>query len=115
MYWVREEKPFVDRKGRNRSECAQVYILSRCDLRVMRQGANPGREVADSINYVLWEEPLTQTSEIEPLVRRAPQSAVVQVETVNVDVGGQNAPDMRRPPKGRPSLPTTEAEWGDHW
>ena len=43
----------------------------------------------DALNSVAWEERLRQSSEVEPLVRRVLDDAMVEVQAVYVEVGQQ--------------------------
>ena len=59
-------------------------------LRLSR-GTKPVGEKSGEVGYptdaVAWQEQTNQLPEIQPAVGRSPQSEVVQVQTVNVDVG----------------------------
>ena len=55
-----------------------------------------GREVADTADAVLREQPPAQGIEVKPLVRRALEAAVVQVEAVDVDVREQHQRNLHR-------------------
>ena len=64
------------------------------------QGASVDKEsgeVADPVDRVLGEEGLGQLSQIQPLERCAPESAVVEIESIYVDVRDQSLhPDKDR-------------------
>ena len=59
-------------------------------IRVMRRRANKCSEIFDFEDFVMrFENTLTESLEIEPLVRSAPHCPIVEIEAVNIDVGSQ--------------------------
>jgi hypothetical protein len=50
-------------------------------------GSDQCGEVADPVDVVLGQQPPAQLLDIEPLIRRALQTAIEQVEAIDVDVG----------------------------
>ena len=76
----------VHRQPWDRLERSEVSALAHWPLRV-RLSADLGREVTDALELVRWQQRLAQRTEVQPLVRRALETTVVEVETVNVDIG----------------------------
>ena len=73
-------------------ECAEIGLLPCALAGVGGAIGNQGREVADAVNLVLGHEVLTQREQIEPPIWRTLQTAIVEVESVDVEIG----PHLRR-------------------
>lgn len=82
----------MDADGRESLQCAQVGQLPLRLLRVVGTLLNLGREVSDLLDVILRQEPLAEAFEVEPLVRTALETAVEEIEAVDVDVRGHDAP-----------------------
>jgi hypothetical protein len=76
----------VNREIWNRAQGAQICLLSDSLLWVIRPGRNQSRKVTDVIDLVMRQEACTKRSQVEPTIRRVLYAAVVEVETINVDV-----------------------------
>lgn len=69
-------------------------------LRIVRPGLYQGREIADSIDLILREQQPTKLAEVQPLIRRFPNSAVVQIEAVDINVDSHLPLEKQKPPEG---------------
>ncbi len=86
----------VHGQPRDRLERPEIGALTH-RLMWVRLSADLGREVTDALDLVRRQERLAQRSEVEPLVRRALEAAVLEVEPVNVDVGQHQVTNRSQP------------------
>lgn len=84
----RQEVTESDRQVRDRPERAEVGFLTPRRIRISGSSANAGRVVTDAMNVtVSGQQEFCEPRGIEPLVRRAFETTVVEVEAIDVDVG----------------------------
>ena len=70
------------RKG---SERPQEDLLPRWMARISRACGYTGREILDSMNGVFGQEQFAQLVDVQPLIWRAFDGTIVEVESVDVD------------------------------
>src|SRR5690606_9802196 len=69
-----------------RTQSSEKYLLPDMHIRIGRLGADICGEVLDADDVVLWSQnPLAQLFQIEPLIFRALQGRVIEIETVDVN------------------------------
>ena len=83
-----KEAAKVNRQVWDCAECAQIDVLAPRLPRVGGRRSDAGREVSYSLYVVVGKDLPAQGGEVEPPVGRVLDTAVVEVEAVDVDVGG---------------------------
>jgi len=86
-------------------QCAQgtqVRILSCGCTGVMRRRTHPRREIPDTVDAHIGKQVLAQKRKVKPLVRCTSQRAVVQIESIDVDVCRHCARKCQSHPSGWP-------------
>ena len=73
--------------GRKCSQRTEVDLLPYCLMRVRRGGFYAGREIPDAVNFVVRKALLAELDEVEPAEGRALERTVIEVESVDVEVG----------------------------
>lgn len=76
------------------SEGTEIDVLPLWSVRVAGVSLHPSCEVSDAIDHVVGEKSATERVEVQPLMRRPFQAAVVEVEPVHIDIG-LHRPDCR--------------------
>jgi hypothetical protein len=76
----------VNGKIGNRTQSAQVCLLSDALLWVVRTRRNQSREVANVVDLVIWQQARTKRGQVEPTILRVLYAAVVKIEPIDVDV-----------------------------
>ena len=77
-------------------ESAQIESLPDRGIAVTRQGVHERRELSDSLHGAPWQQFTAQRSQVQPLKRRPLESSVMEVESIDVDVGPRHK--ARKPP-----------------
>ena len=109
----------VDTETGDRLQSADIRLLALRFLWIIGCRLNICSEISDTSNFILREHHAAQLVHVEPLIRRALHTTVIEVETIDVDVCFHWAPlvlkkaeaALRRPraqtPKGTGGITKT--------
>jgi hypothetical protein len=87
------------RYARQRSERAQIELLSHRLVGIVRPGTDQRGKIFDFDKGIFWEQQLAEPANIDPPIRSLLQSAVVEIEPVDIDVrSDERPPEMQKPP-----------------
>ena len=101
-------------EARQRRQGSQIRLLPLALRGIPRTGVEPRGEVGNPVDRVLGKERLGQPPEVQPPVGRVLQGAVVEIESVDVEVGDQSLlPYKDRDRPGGRSRPYRRRDRGD--
>ena len=91
-HFMGQEMAKMDADLRKRSQGAEIRLLAGGLIGVMRRAADLRSEVADRPDVVLRQERAAKRMDIQPLVGRALEAAIVEVVAVDIDMGSHANP-----------------------
>jgi hypothetical protein len=98
---MRKKGPKDNGESREGIESAKVGLLAGRLIRVVGPRANTGGVILNMRDGIARKENLAKGLEVKPLVRRAFKAAVIEIESVNVNVGAHFSPQKKqKPPEG---------------
>ena len=109
-----EKRIIVNINRRQSAKCPQVNLLTlRCPW-VVHKTYHMGREITNAVDRMGRQQHSTHCVQVEPLVRCALDTSVVQIEPINVDVGAQPVASQiwRDHPSRWPHPPSPRSDWG---
>ena len=81
-----QEVAEMDRDAGHGTESAQIKLLPRRLVRIVRPGGHQCREVFDFRDGVFWKEQLAKLADVDPPIGGLFQGSVVEIEAVNINV-----------------------------
>ncbi len=82
----RQERPVMNSNSRQSRERTQIGRLPHCHIWVVRSGFHASSEIVDALNGVVRQNPVKERFKVQPLMRRALETSVVEIEAIDVDI-----------------------------
>jgi hypothetical protein len=89
---MRQEVPVLDVQVRNRFERPNVQSLIVGRGWIVGSGTDPRREVVNLLDCVRRKQSLRELAEVQPFVRSPLQGAVIQIESIDINVYDRHCP-----------------------